>query len=414
MNNPVITEELPAQSASTESPQIEVINLADVTPAKVNLLGMTVEKLEAFFLDLGEKKFRATQVMKWIHHLGVDSFDDMTNVGKALRQKLNEVAEIRAPKVVSMDISVDGTRKWLIDVGGNNCVETVFIPEDDRGTLCVSSQVGCSLDCSFCATGKQGFNRDLTAAEIVGQVWIAAKSFDSLRSGANRVVTNVVMMGMGEPLMNFDNVVDSMNIMLHDFGYGISKRRLTLSTSGVVPQLDRLGDFTDVSLAISLHAPNDELRNQLVPINRKYPIKQLLDACNRYLARCSDKRVITVEYTLIAGVNDSVELAAELADLLRILPCKINLIPFNPFSLSEYQRPSNNALQRFKQVLMDAGYTTTIRTPRGDDIAAACGQLAGDINDRTRRKARYSLSQEVRNQAVYQELDEMEKKLSGL
>ncbi len=378
---------------------------------KVNLLGMTYDQLEAFFVRLGEKKFRANQLMKWIYHLGAESFDEMTNISKSLRQKLTQIAEIRAPDVVSMKTSVDGTRKWIIQVGGGNCIETVFIPEDGRGTLCVSSQVGCSLDCSFCATGKQGFNRDLTAAEIIGQVWIAAKSFDSLRQGADRAVTNVVMMGMGEPLLNFDNVVSAMNIMMDDLGFGISKRRVTLSTSGLVPQIDRLGQYTDVSLAISLHAPVDDLRDQLVPVNRKYPIKQLLAACNRYLATCADKRVITVEYTLIAGVNDGTEMAYQLADLLTDLPCKINLIPFNPFPESDYQRPSNNAIARFKDILSKRKYTTTVRTTRGDDIDAACGQLAGGVKDRTRRKQRYTLSHELRREAQEQEL---ESKIAGM
>lgn len=358
--------------------------------SKINLLGLSAEKLVDFFAVIGEKKFRATQVLKWIHQLGVDDFDQMTNLAKPLRTKLKEVAEIRAPEVVSQQDSVDGTRKWLIRVAGGSCVETVFIPEKDRGTLCVSSQVGCSLDCSFCATGKQGFNRDLTAAEIIGQVWIAAKSFGSLQPKADRVVSNVVMMGMGEPLLNFDNVVDAMNLMLHDFAYGLSKRRVTLSTSGVVPALDRLSDVTDVSLAISLHAPNDELRNELVPINRKYPIAMLLESAQRYIEKMPDnRRKLTIEYTLMDQVNDRAEHAHQLAELLRDIPCKINLIPFNPFENSGYRRVSNNSLHRFRDILNNAGFTTTVRTTRGDDIAAACGQLAGSVNDRTKRSERY-------------------------
>ena len=357
---------------------------------KINLLGLSAEKLVEFFASLGEKPFRATQVLKWIHQLGVDDFEQMTNLSKALRDRLNNVAEIRAPEVVSQHDSADGTRKWLIRVAGGSCIETVFIPEKDRGTLCVSSQVGCSLDCSFCATGKQGFNRDLTAAEIIGQVWIAAKSFNSLAAGADRVVSNVVMMGMGEPLLNFDNVVDAMSLMLHDCAYGLSKRRVTLSTSGVVPAIDRLGEVSDVSLAISLHAPNDELRNELVPINRKYPIAMLLDSARRYLEKMPDThRKITVEYKLIDHVNDRDEHAKQLAKLLKDLPCKINLIPFNPFAQSDYKKVTNTALSRFRDILYKEGHIVTVRTTRGDDIAAACGQLAGTVNDKTRRSERY-------------------------
>jgi len=357
---------------------------------KINLLGLSAEKLVEFFASLGEKPFRATQVLKWIHQLGVDDFEQMTNLSKALREHLKDVAAIRAPEVVSQHDSADGTRKWLIRVAGGSCIETVFIPEKDRGTLCVSSQVGCSLDCSFCATGKQGFNRDLTAAEIIGQVWIAAKSFDSLTVGADRVVSNVVMMGMGEPLLNFDNVVDAMSLMLHDCAYGLSKRRVTLSTSGVVPAIDRLGEVSDVSLAISLHAPNDELRNELVPINRKYPIAMLLDSARRYLEKMPDThRKITVEYTLIDHVNDRDEHAKQLAKLLKDLPCKINLIPFNPFAQSDYKKVTNTALNRFRDILYKEGHIVTVRTTRGDDIAAACGQLAGTVNDKTRRSERY-------------------------
>ncbi|WP_250459900.1 23S rRNA (adenine(2503)-C(2))-methyltransferase RlmN [Microbulbifer litoralis] len=357
---------------------------------KVNLLGLSVEKLTAFFESLGEKRFRAVQVLKWMHQNGVDDFAQMTNVSKALREKLAKVAEIRAPEVLKQWDSSDGTRKWLIRVEGGSAIETVYIPDGERGTLCVSSQVGCSLDCSFCATGKQGFNRDLTAAEIIGQVWIACKSFGQLEPKGPRKVTNVVMMGMGEPLLNFDNVVDAMNLMMEDNAYGISKRRVTLSTSGVVPALDRLSEVTDVSLAISLHAPNDELRNELVPINRKYPIAMLLDSAVRYIASMPDThRKMTIEYTLMREVNDRPEHAEQLAELLRDVPVKINLIPFNPFELSDYQRVSNNALRRFQQILLDKGFTVTVRTTRGDDIAAACGQLAGSVNDRTRRSERY-------------------------
>jgi 23S rRNA (adenine2503-C2)-methyltransferase len=358
-------------------------------PDKVNLLGLSKVKLEEFLVGIGEKPFRAQQILKWMHHAGVDDFDAMTNIGKSLRAKLQEVAEVRPPEIVSQQDSADGTRKWAIRVDGGNLVEAVLIPDGQRGTLCVSSQVGCSLDCSFCSTGKQGFQRDLTAAEIIGQVWLAIKSYDAF-GAKERTVTNVVMMGMGEPLLNFDNVVDAMGLMMDDFGYGISKRRVTLSTSGVVPALDKLGEVSDVSLAVSLHAPNDALRDQLVPINRRYPIAELLAACQRYLDRQTDThRVITIEYTLMAGINDSVELAHELAALLRVLPCKINLIPFNPFPNSGYERPGKGAIERFWGVLTKAGYVVTVRTTRGDDIDAACGQLVGQVTDRTRRSERH-------------------------
>lgn len=384
-------------SNKSDAPLIEVSGLSQSSDAveasqKVNLMGLSHDKLVDFFESLGEKRFRATQVLKWVHQLGVTDFSEMTNISKPLRQKLSEVAEIFAPEVIQQWDSVDGTRKFLIRVSGDNAIEAVFIPEGERGTLCVSSQVGCSLDCSFCATGKQGFNRDLTAAEIIGQVWLAAKSFGQLVEGAPRKVTNVVLMGMGEPLLNFDNVVDAMSLMMHDNCYGISKRRVTLSTSGVVPALDRLGEYTDACLAISLHAPNNALRNELVPINRKYPIEQLLDSAMRYIAGLPDtRRKITIEYTLIDQVNDRVHHANELAELLKDVPVKINLIPFNPFNLSNYKRVSNNALRRFQQILIDKGFTTTIRTTRGDDIDAACGQLAGQVNDRTKRSQRYKV-----------------------
>jgi 23S rRNA (adenine2503-C2)-methyltransferase len=364
--------------------------MQDVSSPRVNLLGLTQPKLEAFFESLGEKRFRATQLLKWVHQLGVLDFHAMTNMSKVLREKLSQVAELRLPEVVQQLDSTDGTRKFLIRVDGGSAIETVFIPEGERGTLCVSSQIGCSLDCSFCATGKQGFNRDLTAAEIIGQVWLAAQSFGQLRENGPRRITNIVLMGMGEPLLNFDNVVDAIHLMMHDNCYGISKRRVTLSTSGVVPALDRLGEFTDCCLAISLHAPNDALRDQLVPLNKKYPIAMLLDSAKRYIQGLPDThRKITIEYTLIDQLNDRPEHARELAQLLKDVPVKINLIPFNPFGLVDYKRVSNNALKRFQTILIEAGYTTTIRTTRGDDIDAACGQLAGQVNDRTRRSERY-------------------------
>ena len=364
------------------------------TDNRVNLLGLSRAQMEQFFVDQGEKRFRAQQVLKWIHHAGVTDFDEMSNLGKPLRERLKAIAEVRPPEIVSQHDSADGTRKWAIRVDGGGLVETVLIPDGSRATLCVSSQVGCSLDCSFCSTGKQGFQRDLSAAEIIGQVWLAIKSYDAFQSGKGRVVTNVVMMGMGEPLLNFDNVVAAMDLMMEDLAYGISKRRVTLSTSGVVPALDRLAGVSEASLAISLHAPNDALRDQLVPINRRYPIAMLLESARNYIAAQSDnKRVVTVEYTLIAGVNDQPDQARELAELLRDFPCKVNLIPFNSFPQSDYQRPSGNAVSRFWQVLVDAGYIVTVRTTRGDDIDAACGQLVGEVVDRTRRSERYRAEQ---------------------
>ncbi len=358
--------------------------------SKVNLLGLTAAQLGDFFAAMGERRFRAVQVLKWIHQRGATDVLAMTDLGRALRDKLAALAEIRPPEVVSQQDSADGTCKWLIRVDGGDCVETVYIPERGRGTLCVSSQIGCVLDCSFCATGKQGFNRDLTAAEIVGQLWIAKRAFGSFAGQEGRRVTNVVMMGMGEPLLNFDNVVAAMNLMMDDNAHGLSKRRVTLSTAGVVPMLERLGEVSDVSLAISLHAPNDALRNELVPLNRKYPIAELLAAARGYLRKLPDsRRRITIEYTLIDGVNDAPEQARELGRLLRDTPCKINLIPFNPFPGSDYRPVRGATVARFQEILAAQGYTVTVRTTRGDDIAAACGQLAGAVNDRTRRSDRH-------------------------
>ncbi len=376
--------------------------IATTAPAsKVNLLGMTRAQLESFFTDIRETKFRAQQVMKWIHHQGVRDFQDMTNLGKALRDRLSQSAEITPPIIDSQQDSTDGTRKWAVKVAGGSLVEAVLIPEGDRAPLCVSSQVGCSLDCKFCSTGKQGFQRDLTAAEIIGQVWLAIDSYNGWQSGKGRVVTNVVMMGMGEPLLNFDNVVSSMELMCDDLAYGLSKRKVTLSTSGVVPALDRLADLSDVSLAISLHAPNDAIRDQIVPINKRYPIAKLLSSARAYIdAQTDKKRVVTIEYTLLAGVNDQVEHAQELAQLLDGYPCKINLIPFNDFPNSGFKRPSGNAVSRFWKVLMEAGFIVTVRTTRGDDIDAACGQLVGEVNDRTKRSARY--------RAQYEDIDTAE------
>ncbi len=362
--------------------------MTESTP-KINLLGFSPKKLEEYFVSIGEKPFRSTQVLKWIHQFGASSFDEMTNISKSLRQKLGEVSEIREPEVLVQNISKDGTRKWVIRLDGGSAVEAVLIPENGRATLCISSQIGCSLDCSFCSTGKQGFNRNLSAAEIIGQVRVAIRSFGPFDPNGDRRVTNVVLMGMGEPLMNFDNVVDAIQLMMDDNAYGLSKRRVTLSTAGVVPQIDKLSQVTDVSLAISLHAPTDDLRDQLVPINKRYPIAELVDACNRYMANLKDKRVITVEYTLIAGVNDHPSQAKQLVKLLKRLPCKLNLIPFNPFPNSDYQRPSEDAIQAFKMVMVKAGVVTTVRRTRGDDVDAACGQLVGQVMDRTRRSEKY-------------------------
>ncbi len=366
-----------------------------VEESKVNLLGMSPKKMKDFFVEMGEKPFRAQQLLQWVHQRGLDDFDQMTNVSKVMREKLKEIATIHYPEIIYHDVSKDGTKKWVMRMPGGSAIETVYIPEGDRGTLCVSSQIGCSLDCSFCSTGKQGFNRDLSVAEIIGQVWVAAKSFDVPGEKRERRITNVVMMGMGEPLLNFENVVDAMDLMMHDFAYGLSKRRVTLSTSGVVPNLYKLADVSDVSLAVSLHAPNDALRNELVPINKKYPIKELMAACDHYMSSLADRRKLTVEYTLIDKVNDEMEHAKELAELLRDTPCKINLIPFNPFPASDYKRPSNNRVYKFRDYLHNAGYTVTIRTTRGDDIDAACGQLVGNVKDRTRRSERYIKMREI-------------------
>jgi 23S rRNA (adenine2503-C2)-methyltransferase len=356
---------------------------------KVNLLGLSPKKMDAFFAGLGEKTFRTQQMLKWIHQIGESDFDKMTNMSKVMRTKLAEVAEISLPEVVLDQTSVDGTRKWVMKMPGGSSIETVYIPEKERGTLCISSQIGCALDCSFCSTGKQGFNRDLSVAEIIGQLFVASQSLDTPGEKRVRRITNVVMMGMGEPLLNFDNVVDSMELMLNDFAYSLSKRRVTLSTSGVVPMMDKLGDIADVSLAVSLHAGNDTLRDQLVPINKKYPIKELIAATNRYLAKLPDRRKATIEYTMMKDINDSIKDAEEIAEVLKNTPCKVNLIPFNPFPNSGYERPSNNRVYRFRDLLHERGFIVTIRSTRGDDIDAACGQLVGQVEDRTRRQQKY-------------------------
>ena len=365
----------------------------------INLLGLSQKNLEDFFTTIEEKPFRAVQVMKWIHQRGISDFSKMTDLSKDLRTKLEKHCVISAPEVLYEKTSKDGTRKWVISVGNKDLIEMVLIPEKNRATLCVSSQVGCAVDCSFCATGKQGFSRNLTLAEIIGQVWVAANSYGVPRVSEDRHITNVVMMGMGEPLLNFEPVVDAMNLMMDDNAYGLSKRKVTLSTSGIVPKIDALGKVTDVALTISLHAPNDELRNKLVPINQKYPIQELLDAVKRYVEGCSDKRVTTIEYILIDGVNDSLDLAKELCELLTQLPCKINLIPFNSFEESDYVKPSGNRVKRFQKYLQDEGYVTTIRSTRGEDIMAACGQLVGQVNDKTRRKERAQKNQ-IKTKAI--------------
>lgn len=348
--------------------------------SKLNLLNFDRKGLEAFFAELGEKPFRATQVLKWIHQEGVSDFELMSNLSKALRARLADIAEVRLPEIVFEQKSEDGTYKWVLELDGQNRIETVFIPEEGRGTLCVSSQVGCALECTFCSTAQQGFNRNLSTAEIIGQVWVAAKA---LKGKAN--LTNVVMMGMGEPLLNFNSTVASLNLMMDDFAYGLAKRRVTVSTSGVVPALLRLADVSEASLAVSLHAPNDELRDILVPINKKYPIAQLLEACKYYI-KDEKRRKITFEYVMLSGINDSVEQAHQLSKLLEGIPSKVNLIPFNPFPNTQYTRSSNNAIHRFTAVLKEAGLITTTRKTRGDDIDAACGQLVGKVKDKTKRQ----------------------------
>lgn len=362
----------------------------------VNLMGFDRQQMEVYFTSIGEKSFRASQVMKWIHQVGVTDFAEMTNLSKQLRASLTENAVIALPDIISDQLSADGTRKWLLKVPGKSAIEMVFIPEESRGTLCVSSQVGCTLNCSFCATGKQGYNRDLTTAEIIGQVWLAKHLLAEQYQSNDRIVSNVVMMGMGEPLMNFDNVVSAMQIMQDDFCFGLSKRRITLSTAGVVPKIDQLKEACPVSLAVSLHAPNDELRNELVPLNKKYPIKQLLAACNRYVAD-SNRARITFEYVMLNGVNDDLEHAYQLVELMKTVPGKVNLIPFNTFEGIDYKRSSNSRINRFRDILHENGVIVTVRRTRGDDIEAACGQLAGDVMDRTRRaeKFRQSVAEKI-------------------
>ena len=366
----------------------ELLSVQSDAPAKkINLMDLTRQQMREFFKELGEKPFRADQLVKWIYHFGEDNFDNMTNINKKLREKLKAVAEIKAPEVAIEQRSADGTIKWAMQVGEQQ-VETVYIPEADRATLCVSSQVGCALACTFCSTAQQGFNRNLTVSEIIGQVWRASKIIGNFGVTGIRPITNVVMMGMGEPLLNVANVVPAMEIMLDDFAYGLSKRRVTLSTSGVVPALDNLSKMIDVALAISLHAPNDELRDEIVPINKKYNIKMLIDSVNRYLSVSNANHgKVTIEYVMLDHVNDGIEHAHQLAEVLKNTPCKINLIPWNPFPEAPYAKSSNTRIDRFQKTLMEYGFTVIIRKTRGDDIDAACGQLAGDVIDRTKRTA---------------------------
>lgn len=352
---------------------------------KVNLLDLNRQGMREFFKELGEKPFRADQVMKWLYHYCVDNFDEMTNLNKVLREKLKEIAEIRAPEVRLQQQSSDGTIKFAMTLFDGQDVETVWIPESDRATLCVSSQVGCALECTFCSTAQQGFNRNLRVAEIIGQVWRVNKLLGPFGETGIKPVTNVVMMGMGEPLLNLNNVVPAMELMLDDNAFGLSKRRVTLSTSGVVPALYKLKEQIDVALAISLHAPNDELRNEIVPINEKYNIEQFLEASRHYIDGSKANKNITIEYVMLDHVNDSMDQAHELAETLKNTPCKINLIPFNPFPGNDYGRSSNSRIDRFAKVLIEKGYIVTVRKTRGDDIDAACGQLVGDVVDRTKR-----------------------------
>ena len=359
-----------------------------------NLLDYDLEGLAAFCERLGEKRFRATQLFRWIHQKGAAQFDDMSDLARSLREKLKTTAHVQALPMLSQHISSDGTIKWLFDVGGGNAIETVFIPEDDRGTLCVSSQAGCAVACRFCSTGHQGFSRNLTAGEIVSQLWFAEHFLRQHLKKDERVISNVVMMGMGEPLQNYSALVPALHVMLDGHAYGLSRRRVTVSTSGVVPMMDRLGKDCAVALAVSLHAPNDALRDDLVPLNRKYPIAELMDACRRYL-EVAPRDFITFEYCMLDGVNDTPQHAAELVKLVRPVGgergwCKFNLIPFNPFPASGLLRSPQGAVLAFSKILSGAGIVTTIRKTRGDDIDAACGQLAGDVQDRTNIQARIS------------------------
>lgn len=364
--------------------------MSAVNPVRMNLLDLDRAAMQRFFVEeLAEKPFHGDQVLKWLHQAGVTDFAAMSNLSKSLRDKLAERACVQLPEIAWEKASKDGTHKWLLRLADGNSVETVFIPETKRGTLCVSSQVGCALDCRFCSTGKQGFSRNLSVAEIIGQVWIAVRRLaEQGQFGERRAITNVVMMGMGEPLLNFDNVVAAMNLMMEDLAYGLSKYRVTLSTSGLIPAMQHLQAKSEAALAVSLHAPNDELRNILVPINKKYPLKQLMTMCRDYFKQ-QPKRVVTFEYVMLKGVNDTPEHAAQLAKLLRNVPCKLNLIPFNPFPLTEYQCSLPEVIRQFQTIVQHSGVHVTIRKTRGDDIDAACGQLVGKFQDRTRRNSKW-------------------------
>jgi 23S rRNA (adenine2503-C2)-methyltransferase len=353
----------------------------------INLLDYDLPGLTSYFAELGEKPFRAKQVLRWIHHFGISDFEQMSDLAKSLRDKLTQIAMVTPPQMMAEQASSDGTRKWLLDAGSMNGVETVFIPDDTRGTLCVSSQVGCALECTFCSTGRQGFNRNLSVAEIIGQLWWANRALGRDPKG-DRIITNVVMMGMGEPLANYANVVTALNLMLDDNAYGLSRRRVTVSTSGLVPAMDRLREDCPVALAVSLHAPNDTLRDEIVPINRKYPLAELMAACQRYLEK-APRDFVTFEYVMLDGVNDQPEHARQLLALVRDVPCKFNLIPFNPFPNSGYRCSRPETIRRFRDTLMQAGHVVTVRKTRGEDIDAACGQLAGQVQDKTKRTLRH-------------------------
>lgn len=357
---------------------------------KINLLDLDAEGIRAWCASIGQKPFRATQLARWIHRYCCDDFDAMTNLAKEFRARLKDLAYIKAPSIIREHKSADGTRKWLFDVGNGNAVEAVFIPEDDRGTLCISTQAGCAMGCLFCSTGKQGFNRNLTTGEIVGQLWTAERELRreaGITDPNDRVISNVVLMGMGEPLQNLDNVIPALRIFLDDNGYGLSRRRVTVSTSGLVRQMDKLGEAVPVALAVSLHAPDDALRDKLMPVNKKHPLEELLAACWRYL-KVAPRDFITFEYLLLGGINDAPEQARALVKLVKTVPCKFNLIPFNPFPDSDLKQPEREKVLAFAKILNDAGIVTTVRKTRGDDIAAACGQLAGEVRDRTRRAIR--------------------------